>query len=180
MATIVEERYALALYGVAREENKIKEMLEQLTVVASIARQTPEFIKMLQTPSIPLQDKMNVIKTTFEGKVDQYLLNFLMIITEKRRATGIQGMQDAFKHLYYEEEGICEVTVTTAVPMDEALLAKLHDKLVKITGKTVLMNTKVDACILGGVVLNLGNDQIDSSVKTRLNELAQQMTQIIA
>lgn len=180
MATIVEERYALALYELAREENKVAQMLEQLTLVRQAVQQAPEFLKMLQAPSIPLEDKKKVLQSVFDGKIDAYLLNFLMLITEKRRAGNFLGMQEAFKQRYYAEENICEVTAITAVPLAQDLQKKLLDKLEKTTGKKVILQTKVNASILGGIVLKLGNDQIDTSIKTRLIEIAQKMTQIIA
>ncbi len=180
MATIVNERYAISLYEVAQEEGSIPGMLEELTAIVQVARETPAFLKMLQTPSIALEDKKKVLMQTFGGKINPYLLNFLMLITEKGRIGGLLEMQEAYKQRYYDEQGICEVLATTAVPMDEALTEKLRVKLEKITGKTVILLTKVDASILGGVVLKLGNEQIDTSVKAKLNELAGKMTQIIA
>ncbi|NCB30221.1 MAG: ATP synthase F1 subunit delta [Clostridia bacterium] len=180
MATIVNERYAISLYEVAQEEGSITEMLDELTAIAQIVRETPAFLKMLQTPSIALEDKKKVLVQTFNGKINPYLLNFLMLITEKGRVGGLLEMQEAYKQRYYDEQGICEVHATTAVPMDETLTEKLRVKLEKITGKTVILLTKVDASILGGVVLKLGNEQIDTSVKAKLTELASKMTQIIA
>lgn len=180
MATIVNERYALSLYEVARDEGKVPEMLAELTAVADAVRETPEFLRLLGTPSIPVADKKAVLQKTFGGKVDQYLLNFLMLLTDKRRIGGLLEMQEAFKERYYAEQGICEVHATTAIPMDEALVDKLREKLQKITGKQVILLTRVDPAIMGGVVLKLGNEQIDTSIRTKLQELAQKMTQIIA
>lgn len=180
MATIVNERYAGSLYEVAREDGNIPLILEQLSAVAEGMRQTPEFLKLLQTPSISLTDKKAILTKAFSGKVDQYLLNFLMLITEKGRVGGLLEMQEAYKQRYYDEQGICEVRVTTAVPLDDVLTGKLQAKLETITGKKVMMNQIVDPKIMGGVVLGLGNQQIDTSIRTKLSELAQKMTQIIA
>lgn len=180
MATIVNERYAHSLYEVAQDEDKVQEMLLQLTAVADAMRSTPEFLKMLGAPSIQLQDKKKILQEVFSGKVDQFLLNFLMLLTDKRRIGGLLEMQEAYKQRYYRDQGICEVCVTTAVPMDKKQTDKLKIKLAKLTGKKVILQARVDAAIMGGVVLDLGNEQIDTSIRTRLNELAQKMTQIIA
>lgn len=180
MATIVNERYALALYEVAQEDNAVASMLEELTAVAEVARQTPELLTLLQAPSVQLEDKKKILQNTFGGKICDHLLNFLMLITEKNRAGGLLEMQDAFKQRFYTEQGICEVTAITAIPLDDTLHHKLMDKLAQITGKKIVLHNKVDPSIMGGVVLNIGNEQIDTSVRTRLNELAQKMTQIIA
>lgn len=180
MATIVNERYALSLYEVARDEGKLETYLDELTVITDSVRQTPEFLKMLQAPAIAFADKRQVLQNAFAGKIQPYLLNFLLLITEKRRVGGLLEMQEAYKQRYYNEHGICEVRATTAIPLDDALMEKLHKKLEAITGKQVILQTCVDPALLGGIVIKLGNDQIDTSVKTRLKELTQNMTQIIA
>ena len=89
-------------------------------------------------------------------------------------------MAESYKEQYYFEEGICEVTAITASKMDDALSEKLKNKMCAVTGKKVVLNTVVDPSILGGIVVKVDNKQIDTSVKTRLNELAQQLTHIIA
>ncbi len=180
MAAIVNERYALALYELAQEDGKVAETLDELTVVADAARQAPELLTLLQAPSVPFEDKKKLLQTVFGGKVCDNLLNFLMLITEKGRSGGLLEMQEAYKQRYYNEQGICEVTAVTAIALDEALLKKLIEKLGQITNKKIVLHQKVDASIMGGIILNIGNEQIDTSVKTRLNDLAQKMTQIIA
>lgn len=180
MATIVNERYALSLYEAARDEGKTAEILDQFTVVVNAARETPEFLKILQAPAISLADKKDMLRKTFQDKLDIYLLNFLFLITEKRRVGGLLEMHEAYKQQYYAEHEICEVTATTAVSLDKNLTEKLKTKLVAITGKQVILLTKVDSSILGGIIIKLGNDQIDTSVKSRLEELTHRMTQIIA
>lgn len=180
MATIVNERYALSLYEAARDEGKVSDVLDQFTAVAEAVRETPEFLKMLQAPAIAFEDKKKLLQEAFFGKLDPYLFNFLMLITEKRRVGGLLEMQEAYKQRYYNENGICEVIATTAIPMDDALTDKLSAKLEKITGKKVILRTRVNPSILGGIIIKIGNDQIDTSVKSRLAELTQKMTQIIA
>ena len=83
MADIVSERYAQSLYEVAKDEKQEKEYLEELTAVCGAFRENPDFLKLLTTPSIAFEDKQNVLKTVFEGKIRPFVLNFLMLTTEK-------------------------------------------------------------------------------------------------
>lgn len=85
MADIVSERYAQSLYEVAKDEKQEKEYLEELTAVCGAFRENPDFLKLLTTPSIAFEDKQNVLKTVFEGKIRPFVLNFLMLTTEKGR-----------------------------------------------------------------------------------------------
>lgn len=180
MASIISERYALSLYEVAKEEKKAPAIFEELTAVAGIFRENPDLMKVLLTPSIQFSDKKQTLENVFSGRIDAFLLNFLMLITEKGRAGLLFEMAESYKDLYYFEEGICEVLAITAAPMTQELSEKLRTKMCAVTGKKVVLRTKTDPALLGGIVVKVDNKQIDTSVKTRLEELAQQMTQTIA
>lgn len=180
MAEIVSERYALSLYEVAKAENKAAALLEELEAVVQVFADNPDLMKVLKTPSIGFPEKKDTLDKVFSGRIDAYLLNFLMLITEKRRIGLLPEMAEAYKQQYYFEEGICEVRAVTAAPMSAELTEKLKEKMCSVTGKKVVLKTKVDASILGGIVVKVDNKQIDTSVRTRLQELAQQLTQTIA
>lgn len=180
MADIVSERYALSLYEVAADEKKEKAYLDELTAVCEVFGQQPDFLKLLLTPSIALEDKQNVLRKAFEGRIEPFLLNFLMLITEKGRIGLTQDMCQAYKEQYYFENGIVEVHAITAKPMSEALTEKLKAKMSTVTGKQVVLKTSVDESILGGIVVKLGNEQFDTSLSTRLSEIAARLTNTIA
>ncbi len=180
MADIVSERYALSLYEIAQHEKKQKDYLDELTAVCGVFGSEPAFLKVLQTPSIALGDKLNVLKNVFEGRIEPYLLNFLMLITEKGRVGLLPSMKEAYKDQYYLENGIIEVRAVTAKPMSEALTEKLKEKMSAVTGKQVVLVTSVDESLIGGIVVKLGNEQFDTSLRTRLSELAARLTNTIA
>ena len=172
MAEIVSERYALSLYEVAKEEKKTAELLEELEAVTQVFADNPDLMKVLKTPSIQFSEKKDTLQNVFGGRIDPYLLNFLMLITEKRRIGLLPEMTEAYKQQYYFEEGICEVHATTAAPMSAELTEKLKAKMCSVTGKKVVLKTKVDPSILGGIVVKVDNKQIDTSVKTRLQAVS--------
>ena len=180
MASVVSERYALSLYEVAKEENLAAELLEEMRAVAGVFEQYPDCLKILTTPSIRFEEKKDVLNQVFGGRVHPYVLNFLMLITEKRRIGLIGEMADAYKELYYQEEGICEVTAVTAVALSESQAERLREKMQAVTGKKIILDNRVDRAVLGGVLLRIENKQIDASIRARLNELSRQLTQIIA
>ena len=180
MADIVSERYALSLYEVASDEKKEKAYLDELTAVCQAFKREPDFLKMLTTPSIALEDKQSVLRKVFKGRIETFLLNFLMLITEKGRVGLIHDMREAYKEHYYFENGIVEVRAITAKPMSAALTEKLKAKMSAVTGKQVVLETSVDESILGGIVVKLGNEQFDTSLRTRLGEIAAQLTNTIA
>ena len=180
MADVVSERYALSLYEIAAADKLEQTYLEELSAVCEVFGREPDFLKMLTTPSIAKEDKQKVLRAAFEGRVQPYLLNFLMLITDKGRVGLIHEMQQAYKEQYYFENGIVEVQAVTAQPMSEALTEKLKNKMSAVTGKRVVLQTSVDPAIIGGIVVKLGNEQFDTSLRTRLSEIAARLTNTIA
>ena len=89
-------------------------------------------------------------------------------------------MRQAYKEKYDVDNGIVEVRAITAKPMGAALTEKLKAKMSAVTGKQVVLETSVDESILGGIVVKLGNEQFDTSLRTRLNEIASRLTNTIA
>ena len=180
MTTVVSERYALSLYEVAKAENIAPEMYEALQTVSDLFETYPDYLKVLTTPSIGLPDKQKTVRAVFEGRVHPYLLNFLLLLTEKRRIGLIHEMAEAYRDLYYLEAGICAVTAVTAIPLDEVQMEKLKNKMAGVTGKQIVLKNQVDPSVLGGVLVRVENKQIDDTIKNRLNELTTRLGQIIA
>lgn len=176
MVDMVSERYALSLYEVAQDEKQEKLYLDQLIEVCAAFDSEPDFLKMLTTPSIAAEDKRNVLKAVFEGRIEPFLLNFLMLVTDKNRIGLIHEMCQAYKEQYYFENGIVEVLAVTAVPMSAALTDKLRGKMEQVTGKKVELKCSVDPSIMGGIVVKVNNEQFDTSLRTRLEELAARLT----
>ena len=148
--------------------------------MCGVFRETPDFLKLLTTPSIAFEDKQNVLKRVFEGRIQPFLLNFLMLITEKGRVGLIFEMREAYKEQYYFENNIAEVCAVTAVPMSDALREKLKNKMQAVTGRQVVLETSVDPEIIGGIVVKVNNEQFDTSLRTRISEIAARLTNTIA
>ena len=125
---------------------------------------------LLASPVILREEKQEVINKIFgsEGTVR----DFICLVTDKNRINHFGKITDTFNELYYEHNNICRMTVVTSVPLKaetkEKLLKKLEDK----SGKTIMLTEKVDPSIIGGIVLKIGDTQIDGSVKGRLDEIA--------
>ena len=155
MADMVSERYALSLYEVAQDEKQEKLYLDQLTeVCATLTNRISS--KCSQRP-LSRRRTSKVLKTVFEGRIEPFLLNFLMLVTDKGRIGLIHEMCQAYKEQYYFENGIVEVLAVTAVPMSAAMTDKLRGKMEQVTGKKVELKCSVDPSIMGGIVVKVGD-----------------------
>lgn len=175
MESVVANRYATALYGVAREDGRERELFEELEAVDVLMRETPELLKLLGAPTLPKTKRCEILDRVFSGQISATLLNFLKILTEKRRINHWQGVVGEYRRLYYEQNNIAVARVTTARPLSEELESSIREKLSQAIGKQIVLEKKVDASILGGVVLDFDGERMDTSVRTQLGKIRKQI-----
>ncbi len=161
--------YGEALYTLALEEQLTKRILEELSVLDRSFRQEPDFIRLLSSPNLSKEERCRILDDSFRGKVHEYVLNFLKILTEKGYMKHFSQCFHAFEHQYNLDNGILPVTAITAVPLTEEQAKKLTGKLSRITGKQVSLQNKVDPACLGGVRLDYDGKRLDDTVSHRLD-----------
>ncbi len=180
MAGSVEKVYADALLEIAAEDGSMKELYDELEALREIFSANPELSEILSAPTVTDSEKLELIRTVFEGRISAVALNFLCVITEKGRCRYLSAIADNFKAGYFEAAGIAEVTVTTAAALKGDARTKLMAKLAKMYGKEIILREKVDPAILGGMIVSCGDSMLDGSVKTRLDNMHKQIKDMIA
>ena len=169
--TEIARMYGGSLYDLAAEEGLETRVLDELDEAAKLIRDDPEYLRLLSTPSIPKKERCALLDEAFRGQVHLYVLNFLKILCEKGTLRELPGCARAYRVRYNQAHGILEATATTAVAMTEAQTNSLHEKLEKLTGKTIELKTKVDPAVLGGIRLDIEGTELDGTVQNRLATL---------
>ena len=167
--TQVGSVYGEALYSLAVEESLSAQILDELSVLAQSFRAEPDFIRLLCTPNLSVQERCNILDDSFRNKLHPYVLNFLKILTEKGYMRHFFDCCKAFEESYNRDNGILPVTAITAVSLNPAQAEKLTAKLCQITGKQVKLHNRVDPEVLGGVRLDYDGKRLDDTVSHRLD-----------
>ena len=163
--------YGQALYELARDEGLAERIHGELKVLKASFSQEPGFIQLLATPSVPKQERCQILDSSLRSQVHPYVLNFLKILTEKGYIRHFSDCCDAFKRQYNLDNGILEVTAVTAAELSGELRRKLSTKLSAISGKTIDLTCRVDPGTLGGVRLDWDGKQLDGTVRRRLDDI---------
>ncbi len=171
--------YGGALYDLAAEEQRTAQLLSQLRVLREAFRQEPGFVYLLATPSLSKEERCGILDQSFRGKIDGYLLNFMKILCENGTIRQFGDCAQEFKRRYNEDNGILEVRAVTAVAMNEALTAKLRERLAAVTGKRIELSCRVDPACLGGVRLETDGLQMDGTVQQRLDSMRRQLAETV-
>ena len=169
--TEVGSAYGEALYDLAKGENLPDEILGQITALDESFRQEPDFLRLLQSANLSKQERCQIVEDSFRGKVHDYVLNFLKILTEKNYARHFSDCTAAYRRHYNLDNDILVVTAITAVALTQEQSGKLSQKLSAITGKKIDLCNRVEPGILGGVRLDYDGKRLDDTVSHRLEAI---------
>lgn len=179
MAKLVSKTYGEALFEIAMEENKARELMEEIQAVQRTLKENPELDKLLVHPGIPKQEKVQVISNIFKGRVSDELAGFLEIVITKERYNELQAIFEFFINKVKETSKIGVAYVTTAIELGDAQKENVRSKLLQTTKyETMEMHYSVDSSLIGGMVIRINDRVVDSSIRTKLNDLTKQLLNI--
>lgn len=173
----IASRYAKSLLDLAKEQNKIEVVLEDVKTLQQ-ASENRDLYLLFKSPIVNTEKKLAILKEIFEGKIDELTMAFINIITRKGREAYVPDINEAFISQYRELNSISTVTITTAEAMSDADLASIKAKL-QVSTETrdnLEIETKIDPSIIGGFVIEIGDKLYDASVQHKLDELKKQFS----
>ncbi len=174
----MSNEYAYALFMLTEELGTTDSSSKDTEAIAKILSDTPDYVKLLDTPAISKDEKLGLIDKAFQG-FDENVVNLLKILCERHSVSSFCSIKKAYKALYDESRGIEHAEVITARPLTDEQFSRLTDKLSALTGKTVILHPKTDNGILGGIKLRYCGKQLDASVKTRLDNFEKSLKNTI-
>jgi F-type H+-transporting ATPase subunit delta len=164
-------RYAKSLLDLAKEKNVEDKVYEDMKFFNQVCDDNHDFYLLLKSPIVSHYDKLTILQKIFTGKVDASSMSIFEIITKKNREEMLPHIAEDYLRQYELLKGIQKAYVTTATPLTEAQKTEFKKIVADATGNTVELVEKIDTTLIGGYVLKVNDRQIDTSVKTKLNEL---------
>ncbi len=169
-------RYATALFELARDANALPAVEASLATVSAALEQSADFRTLTTSPLISRTDSAKTIAATARKlQLDAITTNMLGVLAHNRRLNQIALITRAFGVLAADHRGETTAQVTSAHPLSVDQVDALKAQLKTRVGREVSIDLAVDPALLGGLVVRIGSQMIDSSIQTRLNSLAQAM-----
>jgi F-type H+-transporting ATPase subunit delta len=171
MATMAG-RYASALFEVARSEKVLAEVERELDDFAKMLEESQDLQRLVKSPVIPAPDQIKALNALVaRAQIGGLTANFLSLLARNRRLFALADMIVHFRALLAAERGEISAEVTTAHALAPDQMNLLKDTLRAAYAKQVLITARVDQNLLGGMVVKVGSKMIDSSLRTKLNNL---------
>jgi len=166
--------YARSLFEVAREQNKLDVLREQLGQFADAMKQNRELELFFFSPYFSTKEKQEGLEKLLDGADDRFM-NFLKLLIENHRMPVIYRLRREYERLWERENRLLPVVLTSAVELDQQTVKDLGDRIGERTGNTVALTTRVEPDIIGGIVIRVGNSILDASIRNRLEQLRTQV-----
>lgn len=169
-------RYALALFELARDGKALDSVAASLATLKLAMTDSADLKALTTSPVIGRAAAGKAIAAVAASLgLDSLTAKFLGVLAQNRRLPQVSGVIRAFETLLSAHKGEARAEVTSAFPLAKAQVTALEKQLKARAGRDVALDLKVDPAIMGGLVVKLGSQMIDSSIRTRLNTLAQAM-----
>jgi F-type H+-transporting ATPase subunit delta len=166
--------YARALFEAADEQDKLDEVREQLGQFADALDGDRGLQVFFFSPYFSTQEKVEGLRRAIDG-AEPIFLNFLELLLENHRMPAIFRIRREYDRSWKERNKLLPVHVTSAVELDEQTVQNIGDRIAEQTGRRVELSSRVEPDILGGIVVQVGNQVLDASIRNRLETLRKQV-----
>ena len=170
----IAQVWARALFEVAKEQNRLDQMRDQLGEFADALNANRDLTVFFFSPYFSTDEKKNGLERAVTG-AEPALMNFLEALIERHRMPAIFRIRGRYDELWEEERDLLPVQVTSAVELDKSTVSQIGERIGEQTKRTVELSSNVDPDILGGIVLRVGNVILDASIRNRLEQLRKQV-----
>ena len=179
MHSDVQREYGGALWAIAVEDNCTDAMLADVRALQTVLRETPEYLRLIRCPDIPLDTRIGLLDDAFRGRVPDTLLHFLQLLCERGHFGCLPDCLEEFCRRYDEANNIENVTVVSAVPLTRAQKDALGAKLSQKLQRNVRLSTKIDPSVMGGLRVETEGASMDGTVRRQIESIRENLLQTV-
>lgn len=165
--------YGDALYSLARSEGIEERILEEAEALNECFAAEPAYLTLIGNPALPREEREGLIDAALRERVHPYLMSFVKMLAVRGGAGEFPACVKRFRENEYRDHGIAVAQAVTARPLTDEQRAALTEKLRALTGKRIVLETRTDASLLGGVRVNVEGRTYDNTLRNRIDEIGQ-------
>jgi F-type H+-transporting ATPase subunit delta len=179
ISTSIAQRYATAVYDLAKEDKKVPQIEKDLDALQSSLGDSEDFRNLIHSPIYTREEQSDSIAAIAKKmKLSPTMSNMLALMAQKRRLFVLPQMVTALRETIATDKGEITADVISAQPLTKEQSDKLAKSLAETSGKKVTLNKTVDESLIGGLVVKLGSKMIDTSIRSKLNSLQNAMKEV--
>ncbi|EKQ68842.1 ATP synthase, F1 delta subunit [Leptolyngbyaceae cyanobacterium JSC-12] len=173
------ERYAQALLSVAQDNNIVDQVVQDVNTILGLLKESQDLRDFLAKPIFKAEDKKAVLARVLGDTVHPYTRNFLLVLVDRRRIVLLEGICKEFQALIRKLNQTVLAEVTSVTELTEDQKRALQEKVIALTGaRNVELETKLDPDLIGGVIIKIGSQVIDASLRGQLRRISLRLSNV--
>ena len=173
--SVVGDRYAESLFDLAKEENKVTQYLDDIKLVGEVLDSDPQIVQFFNHVLIENDKKIQLLDQSFNGNVDQYVLNFLKLLVQSRRIRYIDDIVKSYINLSNQYLGIEEGMIYTPYELTDQQIQDIEKAISQKENKKVTLKVSIDPSLLGGIKVQIANRIYDGTIKNKVEMLKKEL-----
>jgi F-type H+-transporting ATPase subunit delta len=169
--TVLAGRYAKSLLDLSVERNELERVYQDMLYIHRVFEQNDELVIAIKSPVVKSDKKVAVLKAIFQSNVSNIILQYIDLIAQRKRESNLQEISEAFVKLYKKEKNILSAKVTSPTSLSGDARAKILAIIAPKSKGTVELIEEINTDLIGGFVLRIEDEQLDTSVKNKLSSL---------
>jgi len=171
----VAESYAQALFELAQADGRLESIARELGEIDELINEHPDVAALFAHQTIDTARRGQTLRRLFEGRVDDLIMRFLLLLNDKGRLDQIAAIRSALERRLKTARGEVDVEVTAASPLTPEQLRAVGERISGMIGQRAVVHLRMDAALIGGLRIRIGDRLIDGSVATQLRRLAREL-----
>lgn len=172
MVELIAKRYGTAIYQLAVENHQIDEVSKELAFIKEVFKTEVDFVQILNHPTIVKEEKIELVKSIFEGQISKDLIGLIVLVVTKSRQNYLVQIIEYCEAKIADYNHILEATITSANALSDVQQKAMKNQLEALTKKTVLATFSVDETLIGGAVVRIDDRILDNSIKGKLANMS--------
>lgn len=167
------------MFSLALENDKLDTIWEEVRMTRQILSENPTFIKTICHPEITRQDQIELLDDAFKGKVSDEVMGFFHVLADKKRLKELDAVLEYFDRSAKKYKKIGVVYVTVPMELTKAQQDKIRKRILEVSSyESLEMHVETDASLLGGMVIRIGDEILDNSIRSKMEHMARKINQI--
>lgn len=167
------------MFSLALENDKLDTIWEEVRMIRQILSENPTFVKTICHPEITKQNQIKLLDDAFKGKVSDEVMGFFHVLADKKRLKELDAVLEYFDRSAKEYKKIGVVYVTVPMELTKAQQDKIRERILEVSSyETLEMHVETDASLLGGMVIRIGDEILDNSIRSKMEHMARKINQI--